>query len=131
MEHPMIWWPWRPLHRLYLKIFVIHKGEMIMASAVSVLDTHAPLQLMAQYVNAKGKVVPGPANPSIVWSVADANTPPIESQAPAGSQDIVTLTGSDGSFSVNVTDGTFSDSLPVTVTPDQTPTGIQIVLQNP
>lgn len=102
-----------------------------MASAVAVLDTHAPLQLMAQYVNAKGKVVPGPANPSFSWTVSDTNATPIESQSPAGNQDTVTLTGDDGSFSVSVTDGTLTDTLPVTVTPDQTPAALQIVLQNP
>ena len=101
-----------------------------MASAISVLDTHAPLQLLAQYVNAKGKVVPGPANPTFTWTVSDTNTPPIESQSPTGAQDVVTLTGADGSFGVSVSDGTLSDSLPVTVTPDQTPVALQISVQN-
>jgi hypothetical protein len=125
--HKHKWW-WEPNR---LRILVIGKGELIMASAISVLDTHAPLQLKAVYVNAKGKVVPGPANPTFSWSVNDANTPPIQSQASAGDLDAVTLTGADGSFSVSVSDGTFSDSLPVTVTPDQTPAGLSVVLQNP
>lgn len=99
-----------------------------MAQAISVVDTHAPLQLLAQYVNAKGKVVPAPAGASPTWSVSDAS---LAGQAPAGLQDAVTLTGTNGSFSVSVSDGSFNDFLPVTVTPDQTPAGIQIVVQNP
>jgi hypothetical protein len=102
-----------------------------MATAISILDSHAPLQLSVVYVNAQGKVVPGPATPTFVWSVSDTNTPPIESSAPAGAADVVTLTGADGAFTVSVTDGTFTDTLPVTVTPDQTPTGIAIQVANP
>jgi hypothetical protein len=102
-----------------------------MATAISVLDSHAPLQLDVVYVNAKGKVVPGPASPTFNWTVSDANTPPIQSQAPAGASDVVTLTGADGSFTVSVSDGTFSDTLPITVTPDQTPAGVQIQVKNP
>lgn len=102
-----------------------------MAQAISVVDTHAPLQLAVVYVNAKGKVVPGPANPTFTWSITDTNTPPIESSAPSGASDVITLAGGDGSFTVSVTDGTFTDSLPVTVTTDQTPAGIAIQVQNP
>jgi hypothetical protein len=102
-----------------------------MAETISVLDTHVPLQLRVDYVNAKGKVVPGPANPTFTWSLSDANTPPISSQVPAGNLDVITLTGADGAFSVSVTDGTFSDTMSVTVTPDQTPAGVKISLTNP
>ena len=99
-----------------------------MATAISVVDTHAPLQLLAQYVNAKGKVVLAPAGASPNWSVSDSK---LAGNAPAGLQDVVTLTGADGDFSVGFSDGTFTDSLPVSVTPDQTVAGVQIVVQNP
>jgi hypothetical protein len=101
-----------------------------MASAVAVLDTHAPLSLGVQYFNAKGKAVNAPANANPVWTVTDTNSPTIESQNPSGFSNTVTLTG-DGSFTVNYTDGAFNDTLPVTVSPDQTPASVQIVFQNP
>lgn len=99
-----------------------------MAQAISVVDTHAPLLLAAQYVNAKGKVVPPPDGRTLSWKVSD---PALATDSASGASDVVTLTGTDGSFTVDVTDGTLSDSLPVTVTPDQTATGIQVTVANP
>ena len=115
--------------RRRLVISIRIEGALIMATAISVADTHAPLQLSAGYVNAKGKPVPAPAGaPPLKWSVSD---PALATDAPADAADVITLTGADGAFSVSVTDGTFSDSLPVTVTPDQTPAGIAITVANP
>jgi len=99
-----------------------------MATAVSVLDTHAPLSLGVQYFNAKGKAVNAPSNATPSFSVSDSS---LATQSPSGFSDVVTLTGADGSFSVSYTDGAFSDTLPVTVTPDQTPASVQIVFLNP
>jgi hypothetical protein len=101
-----------------------------MSTTISVLDTHAPLQLRVDYVNAKGKVVPGPANPTFTWTLTDTNMPPVASQVPAANLDVVTLTGVDGAFVVSVTDGTFTDALDVTVSPDQTPAGVKISVTN-
>ena len=114
--------------RLRLRIFIKAEGEWIMAQAISVVDTHAPLLLAAQYVNAKGKVVPPPDGRTLSWKVSD---PALATDSASGASDVVTLTGTDGSFTVDVTDGTLSDSLPVTVTPDQTATGIQVTVANP
>jgi hypothetical protein len=124
----LVFWPGR--RKLRLRIFVSTKsGGWLVAQPITVADTHAPLQLRADYVNAKGKVVPPPAGAApIQWSVSDAA---LATDAPSGSTDVVTLAGPDGSFTVGATDGTFSDSLPVTVTPDQTATGLAISVDNP
>lgn len=125
----MFWWNRNPKRPRKVKISIVNPGEIIMASAVTVLDSHAPLQLVAQYVNAKGVVVAAPATAQPAWSLTAGTT--LATQVPSTFTDVVTLAGSDGSFTVSYTDGTFSDTLPVTVTPDQTPAGVSIVFLNP
>jgi hypothetical protein len=116
-------------HKIHsVKITLRFPGAIIMATAVSVLDTHVPLQLGVQYLNAAGKAVNAPAAAVPVFAVSDAS---LATQVQSGFADVVTLTQADGSFSVSYNDGVFSDTLPVTVTPDQTPASVQIVFQNP
>jgi len=116
-----------PTYNVRVRLVVKLGGLDIMASAITVVETHAPLQITAVYVNAKGNPVsPQPTPASPVFTLSD---PSIASQSPSGVSDVVSLL-KDGAVTVSYSDGTFSDTLPITVTPDQNVAGVQLQVSN-